>query len=310
MSSSEYIDMSVRPTDTLDVVIVNFNAGKILTECITSVLRSELTTRVTVVDNLSTDGSLGLVRKKYGHDRRLVVRCERSNLGFARASNLAAAEGCAPYILFLNPDCIISTGTLERLVPFMETNPRIGMCGCLIQDPSGREQSASRRLIPDPWIGLRHVLATEGGLRLLPGTRNLDLTTGPIPSAPIEVEAISGALMLVRRTAMEDVGMLDDGYFLHCEDLDWFVRFRQHGWAIYFIPDTYAIHHKGVCSAGRPMRVEWHKHRGMIRFFRKFQSQGHSVFFNGLVESGIWLHCLLAITRTFISRQIRMLVRR
>ena len=73
--------------------------------------------------------------------------------------------------------------------------------------------------------------------------------------------------MLVSRKAMTEVGMLDNGYFLHCEDLDWFVRFRQHGWSIYLVPDVYAIHHKGVCSSRQPLRVQWHKHRGMMRFF-------------------------------------------
>jgi GT2 family glycosyltransferase len=111
----------------------------------------------------------------------------------------------------------------------------------------------------------------------------------PLPSGPIEVEAISGALMLVSRAALEDVGPWDEAYFLHCEDLDWCMRFRQKGWRILFVPDAPVIHYQGHSSRARPMFVEWHKHKGMVRFYRKFFSHQYPGFLMGLVGVAVWI---------------------
>jgi len=91
-----------------------------------------------------------------------------------------------------------------------------------------------------------------------------------LPDGAIEVEAISGACVLVKREVMEDVGLWDEGYFLHCEDMDWCMRFRQKGWKILFVPDARISHALGACSQSRRVLVEWHKHKGMLRFYRKF----------------------------------------
>ena len=110
-----------------------------------------------------------------------------------------------------------------------------------------------------------------------------------LPDHPVEVEAISGALMLVRREAIEDVGLWDEGYFLHCEDFDWCMRFRQKGWKILFVHDAPVVHHKGICSRSRPIFVEWHKHKGMLRFYRKFFRHQYPGVVMCLVALGIWL---------------------
>jgi GT2 family glycosyltransferase len=117
------------------------------------------------------------------------------------------------------------------------------------------------------------------------------------------VEAISGAFMLVRRRAMEDVGPMDEDYFLHCEDLDWFVRFRKAGWPIYLVPDASAVHYKGICSISRPMTVLWHKHKGMHRFFRKFQFRDYPLPLSLLVLLGIWLHFAAVVPPVWVKQQ-------
>jgi GT2 family glycosyltransferase len=129
-----------------------------------------------------------------------------------------------------------------------------------------------------------------------------------LPDRPVEVEAISGAFMLVRRKALEDVGLMDEDYFLHCEDLDWFVRFRRERWRIYLVPDAEAVHHKGVCSVGRPISVLWHKHRGMTRFFRKFQFRDYPLPLSLLVMFGIWLHFAVAAPAAWVRRQVGRLL--
>jgi len=298
------------PEPILDVIVVNFNAGDLLSECVGAVLSSSLPVRVFVEDNCSSDHSVETLISLYGHDSRVKVRRNRSNLGFSQASNLAAISSTSRYVLFLNPDCNLGPRTLARLVGFMDSTPSAGMCGCVVRDLNGVEQIATRRVVPDPWLGLARMLFIE---RLWPGVlgeRRLDLRTDPLPQKPIEVEAISGALMFVRRRAMEEVGLLDEGYFLHCEDLDWFVRFKRHGWPIYLVPDVDAVHHKGVCSSAHPIRVLWHKHRGMVRFFGKFQARDYSWPFRVLVVMGIWTHFGFISSFTLLRRQIARFVRK
>jgi GT2 family glycosyltransferase len=214
----------------------------------------------------------------------------RANLGFARGNNTALPGARAPYLLFLNPDCIVAPDTLPRIVDFMEATPGAGMAGCVIRNPDGTEQIASRRAIPDPWIGLVRVLHLYRIWPTMVAGKRLDRTDEPLPETPVQVDAISGSFMLVRRRALDEVGPLDEGYFLHCEDLDWFVRFKRAGWGIYLVPDAAVLHHKGACSTNRPVAVEWHKHRGMTRFFRKFQFHDYVLPFSLLVVLGIWLH--------------------
>jgi len=212
-----------------------------------------------------------------------------ANLGFAAGNNRVLGRTLAPYLLFLNPDCVLQADTLGRLVAFMDATPDAGMAGCVIRNPDGSEQKASRRRIPDPWVGLVRFLHLERFSRRLRGKR-LNLVDEPLPEHPVRVEAISGSFMLVRRAALDEVGPLDEGYFLHCEDLDWFARFARSDWNIYLVPDLEVVHHQGACSTGRALRVEWHKHRGMLRFFRKFQAEDYSLPFRVLVVSGIWGH--------------------
>jgi GT2 family glycosyltransferase len=278
----------------LSVIIVNFNAGDLLAECVGAVLASPVRSQVLVSDNGSTDGSLRLVRARFGADPRLTLVENGENLGFAAGNNRVLGRAEAPYLLFLNPDCIVGPETLARMLAFMESNPDAGMAGCIIRNPDGTEQVASRRVIPDPWIGLVRVLHLDRLWPRLTQGRRLNLTGQPVPDRPVQVEAISGSFMLVRRAALGEVGPLDEGYFLHCEDLDWFVRFARAGWGIYLVPDAEVVHHKGACSTGRPLRVEWHKHRGMARFFRKFQFRDHSLPFALLVLVGIWAHFVVS----------------
>jgi GT2 family glycosyltransferase len=289
------------------VIIVNFNAGDLLADCVGAVLSSPVRTQVLVSDNGSTDGSIHAVRARFGADPRLTLVENGENLGFAGGNNRVLGRAEAPYLLFLNPDCIVGPETLSRMLAFMEATPDAGMAGCVIRDPDGSEQVASRRAIPDPWIGLVRVLHLDRLWPRLTRGHRLNLTDQPLPDRPVPVEAISGSFMLVRRSALDQVGPLDEGYFLHCEDLDWFVRFARAGWGIYLVPDVEVVHHKGACSTARPVAVEWHKHRGMARFFRKFQAGDHSLAFRGLVWVGIWGHFGLVSLVSLVRRVGRRL---
>lgn len=289
----------------VSVIIVNFNAGPLLAECVSAVLTSDVAVEVLVSDNGSRDESIGRLEACHGHDQRLRIFRNRANLGFARGNNQVLEQATAPYVAFLNPDCLVEATTLGRMHRFMEATPAAGIVGGIMRNPDGSEQVASRRVNPNPWIGLIRLAGLE---RLLPhwaGHLGLNQLGGALPDQPVAVEAISGALMFVRRQALEEVGPLDEGYFLHCEDLDWFVRFRQAGWRLYLIPNAEAVHHKGACSGDRMLSVAWHKHRGMTRFFRKFQYDRYWWPFSQLVLVGIWAHFVAYVMGALSRRAFR-----
>jgi hypothetical protein len=172
----------------------------------------------------------------------------------------------------------------------LEKNSEAGMVGGLLLNQDGTEQAGGRRAVPTPWrsfvraFGLHRFSAYWPHLFF-----DFHLHKQPLPNDPLGVEAISGALMLARREAMQTVGPWDEDYFLHCEDLDWCMRFRQKGWKILFVPDAPVLHYKGACSRSRPILVEWHKHKGMMRFYRKFFQPQYPGAVMWLVIVGIWL---------------------
>lgn len=298
----------VRSSPRVSVVVVNYNAGDLLQDCVEAALGSDVPVELIVSDNSSSDGSLEALRGRSRTDVRLTLVENGANLGFAAGNNRVLDRASAPYLLFLNPDCIVQRDTLGRLAAFFDATPDAGMVGCVIRNPDGSEQKASRRRIPDPWVGLVRFLHLGRFTRHL-RDRRLNLVDEPLPEEPTEVEAISGSFMLVRKTALAEVGPLDEGYFLHCEDLDWFARFARSHWKIYFVPDVEAIHHQGTCSKARPVHVEWHKHRGMVRFFRKFQARDYPLPFRWLVTGGVWGHFLVLASVEGIRRVADILIR-
>lgn len=286
------------------VVTVNFNAGPLLAACAKAVLSSPTPVEMIVVDNGSTDESLAEAREAFPGDPRLVLIEAKANLGFARATNMAVRSSRGDLVLLLNPDCLVQPDTIARMRAVLRDHPEAGMAGCLVLNPDGTEQAGCRRAVPTPW---RSLVRTLGLARRFPGRRALFddfvLAGQPLPSGPTEVEAISGSFMMVRRTALLEVGGLDEGYFLHCEDLDWCMRFRAAGHRILFVPDVTVVHHKGHCGRDRPLRVLWHMHRGMIRFYGKFFRRRYPLPMMWLVYAGVWLRFAAAALRVLAARR-------
>ncbi|KAA3626761.1 MAG: glycosyltransferase family 2 protein [Proteobacteria bacterium] len=282
------VDQERKREPPVTVVIVNHNAGGYLQNCVASALPE--VEELVVVDNASSDGSAEHLRNMFSHEPKLEMFLNKRNLGFAKACNFGSKFSTSPYVLYLNPDSEVTPGAIERMVEVMEQDPNVGMVGGYIEGPDGREQAGGRRAVPTPW---RAFVRAFGLYRL--GKRyprlfsDFTLHLDPLPSHPIEVEAISGCCMLVRRQAIQNVGPLDDGYFLHCEDLDWCMRFREKGWKILFVPGARLIHWKGGSSDARPLFVEWHKHKGMMRFYRKFFRHQYPGPLIWLVFIGIWV---------------------
>jgi GT2 family glycosyltransferase len=279
--------------EPVSIVIVNFNAGARLGDCVASVVETGHPTQIIVVDNASEDDSIRRLEAEYGGLAHLRILRNTANLGFARACNIGTRLASFPYILYLNPDCVIDGDTLPALVGGLRRRPDAGMAGGMLINPDGTEQAGGRRAIPTPW---RALVRLSGLYRLKNRYPRIfeDFLQhqGKVPDTDLEVEATSGACMMVLRQVIEDVGGFDEGYFLHVEDLDWCVRIREKGWKIFFVPGAKVVHLKGVCGRDRPFFVEWHKHRGLMRFYRKFFRDRCSGVLMVAVAAGVWGHFL------------------
>ena len=284
---------------TVSAIIVNYNAGPMLRGCVDSLLACPLAIEIVVVDNASHDESVdGLPDSP--HIR--VIR-NPTNVGFAAACNIGIDASSATFLLFLNPDCFFQPGAVSILLAGLQSADRVGMVGGLLVNEDGTEQGGARRAVPTPWRSFVRAF----GLHRFAGRwpklfYDFHLHEQPLPDEPIGVEAISGACMLVKREAVEDVGRWDERYFLHCEDLDWCMRFRQKGWKILFVPDARICHALGACSQSRRVFVEWHKHKGMVRFYRKFFRHQYPVGLMRLVAVGVWLRFVLVTIHISVQR--------
>jgi hypothetical protein len=282
-------------------ILVNYNTGPMLREAVDSLLRGSFRPDVVVVDNASTDRSIDALKddRKYRDGVELIVN--EDNLGFAKANNQILRTRKAKYYLLMNPDCALNVDTVEEFVRHMDANPDIGLAGGTLKNPDGSIQKTSKRKFPTPLTGLARSLGVHRfnvSQRRLP---DFDLAReAPGDNAIEQVEAISGALMFVRGSLLSRVGLLDEGFFMHCEDLDWCKRFWDAGSKVAYIPSAIALHHKG--GSGRSPAVVWHLHRGMIRFYRKHYHRQYPLPVSLLVYAGIELRCLLLLAYSVVSR--------
>ena len=285
----------------VSAVVVNYNGGALLVECVTVLLAQAA--QVIVVDNQSTDRSMAGLSDRFGSDPRLLKIVADSNRGFAAGCNIGLHAATQASILFINPDCILGAGALSKLQVALEGSPDVGMVGGLLTNADGTEQGGGRRAVPTPWRSFVRAFGLSRLSALWPKLFfDFYLHNQPLPQAAIEVEAISGALMLVKRRALESVGSWDEAYFLHCEDLDWCMRFRRDNWRILFVPDAPVVHYQGGSSRQRPLFVEWHKHKGMVRFYRKFFSHQYPGILMWLVRLGVWFRFFLVVVRYGLQR--------
>jgi GT2 family glycosyltransferase len=276
----------------VSIIIVNFNGGELLTECVSSALKSTLPVQVLISDNGSSDNSIQFLQHQM-QDDRLHIHSNHANLGFAAGANSILPYATGDYLLFLNPDCLIQQDTVKRIVAEMDKRPDVGMSGCLILNLDGSEQAGCRRRVPTPWRTLVRIFHLDKFFPRHSKFQNVIMHRLALPEQPEFMEAISGAFMLVRRQALEDVGLMDEKYFLHCEDLDWCMRFRSKGWKILFVPNIGVKHLKGTCSKDRPVRVEWYKHMGMIRFYRKFFRHQYPLPVMIAVVCAVWVRFII-----------------
>jgi N-acetylglucosaminyl-diphospho-decaprenol L-rhamnosyltransferase len=284
------------PAD-LEIAIVSHGAEALLRRCLES-LRAHpprsATMRVTVIDSGSPDGTPDMVEREFPE-----VRLERrGNIGFSAANNLVLRESRAAAVLLLNPDTEVYDGTLDTVLARLAADPAIGMVGAKLVRADGELDHACKRSFPTPLAALAHFTGIgrgEGAGASLSQYRATHLGDDD----PGEVDAINGAFMLCRAEAVAQVGLLDEGYWLYMEDLDWCHRFWDAGWKVFYEPGAVALHVKGGSSASRRApRQEIAFHRGMGRFYRRFDAPGENPLVNAAVYAGVGgkLAVSLAIT--------------
>ena len=281
----------------LEVAIVSHGAEALLRHCLRSLEEHPIADgemRVTVVDSGSPDGTPDMVAREFPGVRLL----RQSNVGFSAANNLVLRESEAEAVLLLNPDTEVYAGTLDAALARLHADPRIGMVGVKLVTESGELDHACKRSFPTPLSALVHFTgigrkeSAGGALGQYRATHLGDDEAG-------EVDAVNGAFMLCRAEAIREVGLLDEGYWLYMEDLDWCHRFWDAGWKVFYEPAGTALHVKGASSGGRRApRQEIAFHRGMGRFYRRFDAPRSNPLLNAAVYAGIGakLAVSLAIT--------------
>jgi N-acetylglucosaminyl-diphospho-decaprenol L-rhamnosyltransferase len=286
----------------LEVVIVSHGATSLLRRCLQS-LRAHpprtATMRVTVVDSGSTDDTPDMVAREFPE-----VRLERcANIGFSAANNLVLRRSPAGAILLLNPDTEVYEGTLERSLERLTADPAIGMVGAKLVRPDGELDHACKRSFPTPLAALAHFTGIGRGTDASASLSQYRATHLD-DDEPGEVDAINGAFMLCRAAAIAQVGLLDEGYWLYMEDLDWCRRFWDAGWKVFYEPGAVALHVKGGSSGERrAWRQEIAFHRGMGRFYRRFDAPRSNPLLNLAVYLGIVLKLVVALLRTGLGNR-------
>lgn len=279
-------------------IVVNYHTGPLLRDCLRRVLSCPELAELVLVDNGSTEGEIDALLAELD-DRRIVRLDLPSNPGFAVACNRGARASQSPWLLFLNPDCLVETETLGLLGRTVRTNAGLGMVGALLVDTQGRPDPASLRRDPLPG----RAIATLLGLDRFTGIEGVPIPIPADASQPLPGDAISGALMLVRRDAFNAARGFDEGYFMHAEDLDLCRRVRELGFEVWCDPTVRVVHVKGVSSRSRPLRVELAKHRGLLRYFEKFDAPRTSGPLRVLIRLGAWLRLGLVVTKTLLRVQ-------
>lgn len=286
----------------IKVVIVNFNAGKVLADCVAATLASSVPVSVTVADNASTDGSLDHLARQVGDDPRLEIIRNPDNPGFSRAVNQAVRGAGEPYVLVLNPDCVPDADAIECLASALDDDPEAAVAGAWVTNDEGRVQKGTWRQFPDPWRSLMTVTGLHRISGTAPSLAGVDLKDREPPGETIRVDAVSGACLMLRTSLAERVGYYDEGYAMHCEDLDLMYRLSALGHHCLLVPSARAVHAGGISSASRPWWVHRQKHAGMQRYFRKFQAASYPVPVRVLVYAGIWAHYVATLPAVLLGR--------
>ena len=294
----------------LSVIIVNYNVKYYLDQCIRSVLRAfeEMNTpaEIIVVDNHSADGSVDYLEQRYPQKLYPMVRFVRSahNLGFARANNIAIRQSRGEYVLLLNPDTIVGEDALKASVDFMDAHEDAGAVGVRMLGAQGRRAMESRRGLPTPMVSFFKML---GFCNRWPHHRLFGkYYMGYLPwNEPSQIEVVSGAYCMLRRKALDEVGLLDEDFFMYGEDIDLSYRVLKGGYHNYYLPVD-ILHYKGESTQKSSFRYVHVFYEAMLIFFRKHYS-GMTFLLSLPIKTAIYAKALMALVGMLSDRMRKSL---
>ncbi len=268
----------------IDAVVVTYQSASTIDDCLQRLRHAVGVAAIRIVDNASTDDTLAIVQRHALADARVRFIANPDNPGFAVACNQGARDADSAWIAFVNPDCLVEPDTLSTLHALAVPQGDV-LLGADLVDEDGVRDGAARRRDPDFAAMLRRAVRIG---RAAGSGASLGVVRDA--QAPLQwVEAISGALMLMPRGLFERIGGFDEGYRLHAEDLDLCRRVREAGGRVAVANAVPVVHVRGVSSRSRPLFVEWHKHRGLWRYFRRFEAARHGIAMRAAVFAAIWL---------------------
>lgn len=267
----------------VSIALVNWNTKELLEQCLDSVYRTDgdLQLEIIVVDNASEDGSPDLVAEK--HPDVTLVR-NKVNMGFAAGVNIAFKHSTAPYFLLLNTDTIVLEGALQGMAWFMETHADAGAVGCRLVNCDGTLQRSCSRF-PSPMTELLDALYLS---KLFPKSRLFgcySMSWWEFDDVR-EVDFAGGSCLMVRRQTIQEIGLMDEGYFMYAEEADWCYRMWQRGWGVYYFPGAEVIHLGGQSAEKFGSDVLLHLYASRYRFVRKHYGRTSGAALRGIIGLG------------------------
>ena len=286
----------------LSVIIVNYNVRAYLEQCLRTAFEAlkGIDGDVFVVDNQSTDGSVEMVREKFPNVK-LIANAD--NVGFSRANNQAIRESSAEYVLLLNPDTVVGEDVFHKVAAFMDAHPKAGGLGVKMIDGTGQFLPESKRGLPTPAVAFYKII---GLTRLFPKSKVFGrYHLGHLPenqAAPIEI--LSGACMFLRKKTLDEVGLLDESFFMYGEDIDLSYRITMGGYENWYLPEARIIHYKGESTKKSTVNYVFVFYNAMAIFAKKHFTQKRPDLFAGLINVAIYLSAAGAIVMRFLRRAL------
>jgi GT2 family glycosyltransferase len=283
----------------LTVVIVNYNVKYFLEQCLISVQKAceGIIAEVYVVDNNSVDGSVAMVAEKFPWVK-LIANTE--NTGFSKANNQAMRLAKGEYVLLLNPDTVVQEDTFHKVVQFMDEHPDAGGLGVRMVDGKGHFLPESKRGLPTPAVAFYKIFGLSALFPKSPRFGRYHLGNLSADETH-EIEILSGAFMLMRKKTLDQVGLLDEAFFMYGEDIDLSWRIIQGGWKNYYYPDTRIIHYKGESTKKGSLNYVYVFYNAMVIFATKHFSERHAKWFSFFIQLAIWLRAGVAVLSRFVK---------
>jgi glycosyltransferase involved in cell wall biosynthesis len=284
----------------LSIIIVNYNVKHFLEQAILSVEKAiqGITCEVFVVDNNSVDGSTQLVKEKFPW---VLLIENKKNVGFSVANNQAIKLAKGKYILLLNPDTIVEEDTFKKVLDFMESHSDAGGLGVKMLDGTGHFLPESKRSLPTPWVSFYKIF---GFSKIFPKSKKFGKyhLTYLNKDENHEVEILAGAFMLLRKSVLDQIGLLDEDYFMYGEDIDLSYRIIKSGYKNYYYSGTQIIHYKGESTKKGSMNYVKVFYNAMLIFARKHFSKGNIAFFTFLIQIAVYFRAIIAISNRIINK--------